>query len=91
MKRIWFFLSMFVILTLVLVGCRNKKGQTFDEFLAEKYPYIEYRNSSYNFDSKNEKIDIIDGYYLNQGNSYEWVATDNGYDLVIHFEKGGEG
>ena len=82
------------LLTLVLgilfvfTGCKNSKGQTFNEYLNEKYPYIEYRNSSLNFDADNRKIEIIDGYILDQGNSYEWIETENGYDLIIHFVSG---
>lgn len=87
--KIFAFLVLLVFL-LALVGCENSRRQTFGEFLESRYPYIEYRNSSYNFDTQNEKIAIIDGYALNQGNSYEWVQTENGYDLVIHFVKGGE-
>lgn len=87
MKKVLF--PVLLICLVVLTGCRNKQGQTFDEYLSSRYPYVEYRNSSYNFDTQNEKIAIIDGYALNQGNSYEWVQTENGYDLVIHFMKGG--
>ena len=79
-----------IALVPMFMGCRNSKGQTFNEYLTEVYPYIEYHNSSFNFDSKNEKIEIISGYTLNQGNSYEWVETEDGYDLIIHFTKGGE-
>lgn len=88
MKKVCFVLLMVTLLT--LTGCKNSNGQTFKEYLHEKYPYIEYRNSSYNFDTKNENIEIMDGYVLNQGNSYEWVKTEDGYDLIIHFTKGGE-
>ena len=88
MKRI--LLVVFVIVLLTLTGCKNSKGQIFNEYLTGVYPYIEYRNSSFNFDTKNEKIEIIEDYVLNQGNSYEWVETENGYDLVLHFVKGGE-
>lgn len=88
MKKMYFVLLIVVLLT--FTGCKNSKGQTFNEYLTEVYPYIEYRNSSFNFDSKNEKIEIIEDYVLNQGNSYEWVETENGYDLVLHFVKGGK-
>jgi hypothetical protein len=88
MKKILCLLLIVIVLT--LTGCHNAKGQTFGEFLSERYPYIEYRNSSYNFDSKNEEIEVLDGYVLNQGDSYEWAETESGCDLVIHFVKGGE-
>jgi hypothetical protein len=87
MKKSWLLLLLAIII-LTFVGCKNSKGQTFNEYLTGVYPYIEYRNSSFNFDTNNEKIQVIDGYTLNQGNSYEWVETEDGYDLIIHFEKG---
>jgi hypothetical protein len=91
MKRMCFLILLIIPLVLVLVGCRNSNGQTFNEYLSEVYPRIEYRNSSYNFDANNREITVLDGYVLDQGNSYEWVETEDGYDLIIHFEKGGEG
>ena len=51
------------------------------------YPHLEYRNSSYNFDILNRTILLEDGYVLNDGNAYEIVETESGYDLVIHFIK----
>ena len=89
MKKICFLAALLIAL-LMLTGCKNSQGQTFKEYLIEEYPYIEYRNSSLNFDTKNEKIKVIDGYILNQGNSYEWVETEGGYDLIIHFVKENE-
>ena len=77
MRKILYTLLLIIVLT--FTGCHS-----------ELYPYIEYRNSSYNFDSKNKKIEVLDGYVLNQGNSYEWIETESGFDLVIHFVKGGE-
>lgn len=79
-----------LVCTTLFPGCRNRNGQTFNEYLSEKYPYIEYHNSSYNFDADNRNIEVPDGYVLNQGNSYEWVETEDGYDLIIHFVKEGE-
>lgn len=51
-------------------------------------PYIDYHNSYFRFDEKNERIEIVDGYVMDEGHSYEWVETPNGYDLIIHFVKG---
>lgn len=51
-------------------------------------PYISYHNSNFRFDEKNRKIEIADGYVMDEGHSYEWVETESGYDLVIHFVKG---
>jgi hypothetical protein len=89
MKKLCFVVLLAAVM-ITLVSCRDSEGRTFAEFLDDRYPYIEYRNSSYNFDSKNEKIEMIDGYVLNQGNSYDWIETADGYDLIIHFKKGGE-
>ena len=54
-----------------------------------KYPVLRYRNSVYNMDPYNREIPVQDGYILDEGNSYEVVETDSGYDLVLHFVKGG--
>jgi hypothetical protein len=90
MKKISLVILLLGIL-LLSVGCENAKGQNFSEYLNEVYPYIEYHNSSFNLDADNRKFEIIDGYELNQGNSYEWVETEDGWDLIIHFtEKDGE-
>lgn len=51
------------------------------------YPHLEYRNSSFNFDILNRTILLEDGYVLNDGNAYEMVETESGYDLIIHFVK----
>ena len=70
MKKIVLLLLLATIM-LTFIGCKNAKGQTFSEYLNKEYPYIEYRSSSFNFDYANRRIEIIDGYILNQGNSYE--------------------
>lgn len=54
-----------------------------------KYPVLRYRNSDYNMDPYNREIPVQDGYILDEGNSYEVVEMDGGYDLVLHFVKGG--
>lgn len=69
-----------IALLVLMVGCFV--GSFFQD------PYISYHNSNYNFDEKNRKIEIIDGYVMDEGHSYEWVETESGYDLVIHFVKG---
>lgn len=53
-------------------------------------PRIEYRNSSYNFDPYNREIPIESGYVLDEAHSYDVVETEDGYDIVLHFVKGGE-
>jgi hypothetical protein len=75
MKKI--LLMVLIIASFTLTGC-------------EAYPYIEYHNSCYALDHKNRQIEILNGYEMEQGNSYEWVETENGYDLIIHFAKEGE-
>jgi hypothetical protein len=90
MKKTMFIVSILIFM-FALVGCKNSKGQTFGEFLDKCYPYIEYRNSAYNFDPYNREIPIEDGHILDEGNSYEIIETESGYDIVLHFVKGGEG
>lgn len=88
MKKICFLTALLIIL-LVFAGCKNANGQTFGEYIDGRYPFIYYHNSYLNFDNKNREIELPDGYTLNQGNSYEWVETEEGCDLIIHFVKGG--
>lgn len=83
-------LTLLLSVTFAFAGCRNSEGQTFSEYLNENFPNIEYHESGYTFDANNREIAIIEGYTLNQGNSYEWVETENGYDLVIHFVEDGD-
>lgn len=54
------------------------------------YPRMEYRNSSYNLDPYNREIPIESGYVLDEAHSYDVVETEDGYDIVFHFVKGGE-
>lgn len=54
------------------------------------YPRVEYRNSSYNFDPYNREIPIESGYVLDEAHSYDVAETEDGYDIVLHFVKGGE-
>lgn len=81
MKKI--LLMVLMIASFTLTGCKSSS-------LAQPYPYIEYHNSCYALDHKNRHIEILNGYEMEQGNSYEWVETENGYDLIIHFAKEGE-
>ena len=88
MKRI--ILVGLLVCTTMFPGCGNRNRKTFSEFLSEEYPYIAYNNSTYRFDTKNRRIEVPEGYVLNQGDSYAWVETEDGYDLIIHFVKEGE-
>jgi len=58
--------------------------------ISPTYPRMEYRNSSYNLDPYNRKIPIESGYVLDEAHSYDVVETEDGYDIVFHFVKGGE-
>lgn len=58
--------------------------------ISPTYPRMEYRNSSYNLDPYNREIPIESGYVLDEAHSYDVVETENGYDIVFHFVKGGE-
>jgi hypothetical protein len=57
---------------------------------AKTYPYVEYRNSAYNFDPLNREIPVKEGCVLNEGHSFDVVETDEGYDIVLHFIKKGQ-
>ena len=50
-----------------------------------------YRNSSFNFDTSNLEIKIRENYMLDEGHSYDFTETEEGYDITFHFikEKGG--
>ena len=58
--------------------------------ISPTYPRIEYRNSSYNLDPYNREIPIESEYVLDEAHSYDVVETEDGYDIVLHFVKGGE-
>ena len=85
MKKIC--LLILLIVLVLFTGCKNAKGQTFGEYLDSEFPKIVYFHDTWRF--HNRGIPIPDGYILNQGNSYEWVATEDGYVLIVHFVKGG--
>ena len=82
MKRLKILIS-FIMVVILLAGCAPKDTDTTS--LTSKYPYIEYRNSSFNYDSFNRIIKVEAGYVLNEGHSYDVVETKDGYDLIIHF------
>lgn len=77
MKKVMF-LVLIIICIALLSGCSSDDT---------KYPYVEYVNSVYRFDDYNQKIEIPNGYILDQGYSYDMVETEAGYDLIIHFVK----
>ena len=83
MKKPWFVCFLMIVL---LSGC--SKMDT-GEPTPRTYPYVEYRNSSFNFDPLNREIPVEKGCVLNEGRSFDVIETDEGYDLVLHFIKKG--
>lgn len=79
MKNIVIFGVLFVLL-FSLTGCNAGRN------VLEEYPLLQYRNSAYNFDPYNREIPIEDGYMLSEGHSYDIVKTEEGYDIILHFE-----
>nr|DAH67129.1 MAG TPA: foot protein [Caudoviricetes sp.] len=76
-----FLIAFFVVSLGLLSGC--SAGRDIDA----GYPRVEYRNSAYNFDPYNREIAVENGYVLDEGNSYERIDTETGYDIVLHFVK----
>lgn len=65
-----------VLVCLLLCGCEKVI-----------YPYFEYRNSSYEIDPLNRKINVMTGYVLDEGHSYDITETDDGYDITFHLRR----
>ena len=70
------FLATILVLSMLLPACTANGGSNF--------PYLEYINSVFRFDSDNQLIKLPDGYVLNQGHPYDIVKTDAGYDVIVH-------
>nr|DAK00814.1 MAG TPA: Prokaryotic membrane lipoprotein lipid attachment site [Caudoviricetes sp.] len=49
------------------------------------YPYLRYKNSDVDGDSKDRWIEVRGGHELSEGHSWDIVETNQGYDLVLHF------
>lgn len=75
MKKI-IFLALLIVCSILLCSCDSN------------FPYLEYLNSGYRFDSDNQLIKLPDGYILNQGHPYDIVKTDAGYDVIVHLIEG---
>lgn len=71
-KRLCIFLLL--IMCLLFSGC-------------EAYPKVQYWDSSLRFNEKSFECLIEEGYQISHDKPYEWVETDSGKDLIIHFEK----
>lgn len=78
-----------LIALLALSGCNSNFKENFREEIEQNYPYVKYQHSYFDLDTSNREIEVLEGYILNQGHSYEWVETDSGYDLILHFESEG--
>ena len=76
------FVVLLAAIPILLCGCGEESSSGYFD---EEYPYVQYQHSTWRFDSNNREITVLDGYTLNQGNSYGWVETEQGYDLVLHF------
>lgn len=87
MAKKWKALGVAAALTacIAMTGCA---GAGAGRDYSPQYPVLRYRNSEYNMAPYNREIPVQDGYILDEGNSYEVVETDSGYDLVLHFVKG---
>lgn len=87
MAKKWKALGVAAALTacIAMTGC---VGAGAGRDYSPKYPVLRYRNSEYNMDPYNREIPVQNGYILDEGNSYEVVETDSGYDLVLHFVEG---
>ena len=70
-----------LLLVLTLCSCADGAGRSINP----EYPKLEYANSTWRFDPYNREIKLVDGFYLDEGHSYDIVETDAGYDLVLHF------
>lgn len=51
-------------------------------------PYIKVMDSYYTYDEDNVLIDIPKDYYIIRNHPYDIVETDNGFDVVVHYEEG---
>lgn len=79
MKR---FLLCFCIFIFLFSGCGHESGKR-----ESKYPYIEYKASEYNYDKDNDVIYIPNGLEINKFSPYEWEENEDGYNLILHFNK----
>lgn len=77
MKR---FLLCFCFFILIFSGCGTGKRES-------KYPYVEYRASEYNYDKDNDIVYIPNGLEINEFSPYEWEENEDGYNLILHFNK----
>lgn len=75
-------LAVVLSLLILLCGCDVPKENRMPE-----YPKIEYQNSQWEYDHQNMYIPVPDGYVLNHGSAYEVVATNDGYNVILHLIK----
>lgn len=88
MRKLSFLTVLISVLILTLCGCG---GSTAPVTRDTGYPIIRYINSQWNLDVDNMQIEVPKGHVLNQGHAYDVVATNSGYDIVLHLvpEKAG--
>ena len=73
-----------IMIMMLLTSC-SSNAEANSSNMENEYPYILYQHSMWTIDEDNRKINIQDGYILNQGHSYDVVETEDGYDIVLHF------
>lgn len=72
MKRAILILGLIIVIIFTFAGCTND-------------PYIEIRHSGFNFDERNIYLNVENIYETDYYNPYDWVDTENGKDLIIHY------
>lgn len=90
-KRIVMVLSV-VSVFMMLSACSDSDSSDTSPTRATtiSYPCLQYKNSSYYNDVLNRTILLDGAFMLDDGNSYDIVKTENGYDMVLHFVKEGQ-
>lgn len=78
--KIFYIIGAIIIVMLLGVGCNAYCKNNFPSFI-----YTESFFSSQNTYNLSRK-----DYTLDQGNPYSEIDTENGYDLIFHFNKKGE-
>jgi hypothetical protein len=53
-------------------------------------PYIQVQNNNWTYSSYNREIQIDKGYEMDQSHSYDIIETENGIDVIIHYNYIGE-
>lgn len=75
MKRFMAVMILVVLFVAMLAACNESPSP----------PRIEFVHSGYRYDYKSRYFAVRDGFILSEGNPYDIVETDAGYDMVLHF------